>query len=229
MDASIAANHRHYAELSAYNNSVCYSVLKLLPNATPFPSLRPAFTRQLTFIVLALGVVADDSIHPVFSRAVVARACNACAEFWNLDDWAKPRNILRQPLARHRRRTLSVTKFTTYPSDDLRHILFLVGRSRGDWSSGGNRFDRWEARLGAQDSVLHTCHRTLDSDFAATAPPTVIGKIGPRVQHFKMIVVLMNISYPFIIVVARQSRQRCQRVDNVGAEPDAMLLFSQRL
>jgi hypothetical protein len=110
---------------------VCYSVLKLLPNETPFPSLRLAFPRQSTFIVLALGVVADDSIHPVFSRVVVARACIACAEFWHHDDWAKPRNILRQPLVRHRWRTLFVTKVTTYPSDDLRHILFLVGRSRG--------------------------------------------------------------------------------------------------
>jgi hypothetical protein len=224
MDASIAANHRHYVELSAYNNSVYYSELKLLPNATPFPSLRPAFARQPTFIVLVLGVGADGAVHPVFSRAVVARACNTCAEFWHLDDWATPRNILRQPLVGQRRRTLSVTKVTTSPGDDLRHMLFLVGRSRGPCSSGGNRFDWWEARLGDQDSVLHTCHSTLDSDFAATAPPTVKGQFGPRLQHFEMIVVLMNISYPFIIVVARQGRQRCQRVDNLGAESDAKLL-----
>lgn len=80
-----------------------YSALKHLPNATSPPSFRPAFPRQPMFIVLALDVVADDAIYPLFSRAVVARACNTCGELRHFDDWAKPCNILRQPIMEHRR------------------------------------------------------------------------------------------------------------------------------
>ena len=138
MDASIAANHRQYAELSAYNNTVCYSALKHLPNATSPPSFRPAFPRQPMFIVLALDVVADDAIYPVFSRAVVARACNTCGELRHFDDWANLATYFDNPL-------LSIGghpfchQTSTSPSDDLRHIIFLAGRLRRGYSSATKR------------------------------------------------------------------------------------------
>lgn len=44
-----------------------------------------------------------------------------------------------------------------------------------------------EGSIGAQDSVLHTCHSTLDSDFAATAPPTVIWTMSATLQNDRSI------------------------------------------